>query len=124
MSGTGVQYGPSCIVDPKYQSCAKHIIVGQRMPPQILIRLADFSACELHDLLPADVRFKILVFTGDMTNLTQMSRIEALAAAMSQTTSFAKKFAVAVDVITVASGKKNIVDVNCLPQIFRSHWTK
>lgn len=94
------------------------------MPPQILIRVADSSACELQDLLPPDIRFKILVFTGDIADPPQLSRIETLAVAMSQPTSFAKKFDLAVDIITVASGKKNTVNANYLPQIFRSHWSK
>lgn len=119
-----MQYSPSCIVDAKYQSCANNLVVGQRMPTQILIRLADLAACHLHDHLPADIRFKILVFTGDIADPTQLSRIETLAAAMLQPKSFFQQFAEAIDVITIASGKTNVVDVNCLPQIFRSHWTK
>lgn len=106
MTGIGVQYSPSRIVDAKYQSFANNIVVGQRMPPQILVRLADFSACELRDLLPADIRFKILVFTGDTADPKQLSRIERLATAMSQPNSFFKQFTAAVDVITVASGGK------------------
>lgn len=94
------------------------------MPPQILIRMADFIPVELHDLLPSDVRFKVLIFTGDIADNMQLSKVEALATAMSQPASFAKQFSMAVDVITVALENKNTVNVNSLPQIFRSHWTK
>ena len=41
------------------------MIIGQRILPQIVLRMADRRAIDIQDVCPADTRFKVLVFTGD-----------------------------------------------------------
>lgn len=127
-SGIGINYAESTIVNTKHQSVAKKLIVGQRMPPQVIVRVADARACELQDLLPSDTRFKILVFAGDTTNPTQRVRVEKLAVEMDEgflsKSILGKTWDNAFDIITVSSGKKEDVDHHDVPQLFRSHWSK
>ncbi|KAJ6553668.1 FAD binding domain-containing protein [Mycena sp. CBHHK59/15] len=65
-SGIGIRYGESAIVHARHQACAKHLLIGQRMPPQMLICAADSRPVELQDLLPSDTLFKLLDFTGNI----------------------------------------------------------
>jgi len=59
-SGIGVHYSPSTIVDPKHQKYAENLIIGKRILPQIFVRAADMCPVDIQDMLPADVRFKVL----------------------------------------------------------------
>lgn len=79
-SGIGIHYAPSAIIDTKYQAAAKSMAIGERIVPQIIVRAADGRPFELQDLLPADVRFKLLVFSGDMDDELQRAAIDRVAA--------------------------------------------
>lgn len=130
VSGICIRYPESAIVEAKHQACARNLIIGERVPPQILICVADARPYELQDLLPADTRFKILIFTGDITDTAQRARVETLAEEMGKPESFLKKFSgrtgkkQVFDVYTIGSGKKEIMNSTHLPALFRSHWSK
>lgn len=106
------------------------------MPPQILLRAADSRPYELHDLLPSDARFKVLVFTGNISRPTQLSKVEALAQEMGGANGFLRRFgrarsrvgdtafSAAFDVISISSARKTDVRYTVLPMLFRSHWSK
>ena len=79
MSGIGIRYPESAITDTKHQACATNLIIGERILPQILICVADARPYQLQDLLPADARFKVLIFTGDITDGGQRTRLQKLA---------------------------------------------
>ncbi|KAJ7580156.1 FAD binding domain-containing protein [Mycena floridula] len=122
-SGIGIHYPASAIVDDTLQSFVRNAIVGQRMPPQILIRAADFRPFNIHDLLPSDFRFKVLVFTGDTTQVAQLVKVNQVATDMEH--GFLKQFPLdAFDIISISSAKKANVRYTDLPAIFRSHWSK
>ncbi|KAI0923519.1 hypothetical protein AcV5_009039 [Taiwanofungus camphoratus] len=124
-SGIGVHYGPSALVKTNHQSCASGLIIGERIPPQVFVRAADSRPFELQDLLPADTRFKVIIFAGDTTNAAQLDRVKALADNMDKPTSFLKTFAHGrFDMISISAGKKEIVNYTDLPELFRSHWSK
>jgi phenol 2-monooxygenase len=129
-SGIGIHYAESAIVNAKHQSVAKDLIIGQRIIPQILIRVADARPFELQDLLPADTRFKVLIFAGDITNVAQRMKVDKLAEEMSKPESFLNKYPPAgewekvFDVLAIISGKKEQVEYTMLPKLFRSHWSK
>ena len=131
MSGVGIHYSPSAIVDPKHQKCAEKLIIGQRMPPQIFIRAADMCPIEIQDLLPSDVRFKVLLFAGNLTE-TRVAELKMLAEELSKSSSFLHKyspdgnFSTVFDIITITAGKKDDVNYNYLlvPAFFRPHWSK
>ncbi|KAH0836789.1 putative phenol 2-monooxygenase (NADPH) [Lanmaoa asiatica] len=128
-SGIGVHYPPSAIVEPKHQKCADNLVIGQRMHPQIFVRAADMRPIEIQDLLPADARFKVLFFVGDLTE-TRITELNLLAEELSKPSSFLRKYSVdrtistAFEIITITAGKKNDINYLLVPAFFRPHWTK
>jgi phenol 2-monooxygenase (NADPH) len=129
-SGIGIHYAESAIVDSKHQSYAKNLIIGERILPQILVRAADARPYELHDLLPADMRFKVLVFAGDTTDSAQRAKVERLALEMGREGNFLRRYTRrgdegrVFDILAISAGKKEDVEYTELPELFRSHWSK
>ncbi|KAL0571440.1 hypothetical protein V5O48_010530 [Marasmius crinis-equi] len=125
-SGTGVHYEESAIVDVRHQSLAPKLTIGERVPPETVVRAADARPYNIQDLLPSDTRFKILVFTGDSSDPSQLAKVEQLADGIEASSSF---FTTAAsksmfDFLAISStSKKNIV-YNAIPALFRSHWSK
>ena len=78
-SGIGVHYEPSALVDTSYQELAPKLTIGERLIPQVVVRAADARPFELQDLLPADTRFKLLVFAGATAAPAQLARVRVLA---------------------------------------------
>ncbi|KAI6107750.1 FAD binding domain-containing protein, partial [Pisolithus croceorrhizus] len=130
-SGMGIHYDPSMIVNAKHQSCAENLIVGQRMLPQVFVRAADARPVEIHDLLPADTRFKILIFLGSMAEESRLAEINALADELSSPTGFLRKYSVESqtpspmsDLTTIVVGNKEKFNYLNVPLVFRPHWSK
>ncbi|KAJ6554063.1 FAD binding domain-containing protein [Mycena sp. CBHHK59/15] len=116
-SGIGIRYGESAIVHARHQACAKHLLIGQRMPPQMLIRAADSRPVELQDLLPSDTLFKLLVFTGNIL----LPQLHALAAELEVVKI---KFGPLFDIICCSSTGRADFCYTQLPAVLRSHWSK
>ena len=101
------------------------------MPPQIFLRAADTCPVEIQDLLPSDVRFKVLLFAENLTE-TRVAELKMLAEELSRPSSFLHKyspdgnFSTVFDIITITTGKKDDVNYNYLlvPAFFRPHWSK
>ncbi|KAL4251566.1 PheA/TfdB FAD monooxygenase family protein [Abortiporus biennis] len=122
-SGIGIHYSPSMIVQNTYQTVVRNQTVGMRILPYVFIRAADARPYELQDLLPADTRFKILLFAGNTANPSQLDRVNILAENMEQ--KVLKKFGRDVfDVISISSAQKDKVNYTDLPEVLRSHWSK
>ncbi|KAI6041232.1 FAD binding domain-containing protein [Pisolithus marmoratus] len=128
-SGIGVHYSPSAIVNTEHQKCAENLVIGERMLPQLFIRAADARPVEIQDLLPADIRFKILVFLGDMKE-SRLLEINALADELSLPTSFLQRYptggqvSLMFDIITIVAGDKKNFNYLSVPAILRPHWSK
>ncbi|RDB15363.1 Phenol 2-monooxygenase [Hypsizygus marmoreus] len=129
-SGVGICYAESQIINATHQSYAKNLIVGKRLPPQILVRAADFRPFELQDLLPSDARFKVLLFAGDTSQPSQRMRLAMLAAEMGAVNGFLKTYTpggnifAAFDIIAISSAKRTVVRHTDVPELFGSHWSK
>ena len=128
-SGIGVHYGPSEIVNLKHQECARNLVIGERMVPQIFTRAADGRPVEIQDLLPADTRWKIVVFLGTLDE-SHLRRVELLAKELNEPTSFLHKYPIGgqisliFDIISVVSANKNNFNYLNVPEFFRPHWSK
>lgn len=126
-TGIGIHYADSVIVHTVQQSQASNLIIGKRVVPQIFLRLADGRPFEIQDLLPADARFKILIFTCDSTNSEQQVKLNELA---TQLEGVLKIFSPggeifkAFEVLSFSTAKKEIARYTDLPKLFRSHWSK
>ncbi|KAG1771531.1 FAD binding domain-containing protein [Suillus occidentalis] len=130
-SGIGVHYMPSAIVDTIHQGCAPNIIIGERMLPQIFVRAADARPVEIQDMLPADTRFKLLLFVGLLTP-EQLAKVRGFAEELELPTSFLQKYNYPAegkaqsmfDIISITAGHKDDVNFLDLPPTFRTHWSK
>lgn len=93
------------------------------MIPQIILRAADARPFEIQDLIVADTRFKIIVFTGPTeNNRVLQSAADALEKALAK--AYPTKMTEAVDIISVCTGEVREISYNSVPAILRSHWTK
>ncbi|KAF7302055.1 hypothetical protein MIND_00772000 [Mycena indigotica] len=117
-SGIGIRYEESLVVSYANQQYATKLAIGQRMPPQVVVRAADFRAMELQDLLPSDTRFKLLFFTGD----AETSMLEKLAQGVQSI--LAKYGTVAIDIISIVKSKRPNFSFLELPEELRPHWSK
>ncbi|KAJ7068706.1 FAD binding domain-containing protein [Mycena amicta] len=117
-SGIGIRYAESAIVNYDHQRYARNLVVGQRMPPQVLVRAADFRVMELQDLLPSDTRFKLLLFTGD----ADVAALQVLAEGMKRIVS--RYGVAAVDILSIVKSKRPNFNLLELPEVLRSHWSK
>ena len=132
-SGIGIHYAPSTITDITYQSLAPGLPIGQRIIPQTLIRAADSRPYELQDLCPADTKFKILLFLGDIADLAQLERAQKLADALGKPESFLSKYGRSkpgavgwkvFELLTICTTRKETVNYLDIPAFLRPHWTK
>jgi phenol 2-monooxygenase len=130
-SGIGVHYASSAITNDMHQQCAPHLIVGERMPPQIFVRAADARPYEIQDMLPSDTRFKLLFFIGYLTE-ERVKELNALSDEMRRTSCFLQKYGYPTEgttqgmfsIITIMSGDKEDVEYTRVPTLFRPHWSK
>ncbi|KAI0036198.1 FAD binding domain-containing protein [Vararia minispora EC-137] len=120
-SGVGIHYAPSPIVVPDFQRAASHLTIGQRLPPQRLIRGADARAVDIQDLCPADTRFKLFVFTG-----TNRAHQQVLADALNKDGALARRAREKdmLDVIAVCKGAKATFNWLEIPAALRPSWQK
>ncbi len=146
-SGLSLHYEPSAIVDNRFQTCASQLIVGERMLSIDFICAADARPVNIQDMLPADMRFKILTFVGNIADEATAARVRALAEQLAESDCFLQRYAhagkdSAFDLICISASSKDDVDYtgthrdfpeeslvvadNTLdfPAVFRSHWAK
>ncbi|KAL7280442.1 hypothetical protein ACG7TL_005372 [Trametes sanguinea] len=127
VTGIGIRYFPSAIVNPQYQGLASKLIVGERVIPQTFVCAADGRPVEIQDMLPADSRFKILVFGGDIAVTGDLNAFKEALIAMNLSASFIERFGhdgAVFDVLCFSSGKQQDVGYADFPMFYRSHWTK
>ncbi|KAL1941310.1 hypothetical protein VTO73DRAFT_7522 [Trametes versicolor] len=129
MSGLGLRYEPSVIVADEWQASASKLTVGQRMVPHVFICAADARPVNIQDRLPADARFKVLVFVGDITDKDTAERVRTLADSLVAPAHFLKRYGhggdgTVFDVLCISASSKDAVDFTDFPQVLRSHWSK
>ncbi|KAF8527308.1 FAD binding domain-containing protein [Gautieria morchelliformis] len=130
-SGIGIHYRPSVITNAQYQSYAKSLIVGERIVPQMVVRVADGRPYQVQDLLPADARFKLLIFTGDAGDERQLVTLHKLAINLEQIlVKYARKgdFKELFEILTIRIGPDSSSMVEkqdaSLPKSLQLHWSK
>ena len=65
-SGIGINYASSVLT-----ATAKsygQVVPGERFPFAPIIRIADWRPFDVHDLLPSDGKFKLVILPGDVFN--------------------------------------------------------
>ncbi|PIL30436.1 hypothetical protein GSI_07623 [Ganoderma sinense ZZ0214-1] len=131
VSGIGIRYAPSTLVNASHQVVAANLIVGERVLPQVFIRVASAEPVHIHDLLPAETRFKILVFAGDLSVHDDRTKLQTLANELNKAENFLRRYGrvevgkwEVFDVISFTSAKQDTVNLFEIPEFFRPHWTK
>jgi len=133
MSGCGIQYEASAVVDTKasHQSLASKIIIGQRFPPGEILRTGDFRPYNVHDVLLSDTRFKMIIFSGDVNNPKQKAKLDAIAARLDQPEGLLQRFTprgvpedAVFDIMTISRIDSLDANVFAIPSRLRSHWSK
>ena len=125
-SGIGIHYADSTITRSSSQRNTKHLIVGQRLLPQLFMRAADSRPVEIQDMCPSDGRFKALIFTGDSSQTATLQRVQAVSQKIEYLLSkfSGGKIFSAFDIISISTASKAVVRYNELPLLLRSHWSK
>ncbi|KAI0773244.1 FAD binding domain-containing protein [Trametes elegans] len=127
ITGTGLQYAPSTIVEDAHQASAPNVLVGRHMPSHVFVRAADAVPVNIQDLLPADMRFKVLFFVGDIAENATAERVRDLATRLAVPESFLQRYGrddKAFDRVCISASNKDAVEHNDFPQVLRSHWSK
>lgn len=77
-AGQGVKYNKSLITLPSNtsQSLSSSCVIGMRFPSAQVVRFSDARAMQLVKALPADSRWHIVVFAGDILNDMAARRLE------------------------------------------------
>lgn len=126
-----MKYSESSIANSRYQSLAPGLVVGMRVPPQVIIRAADAWPFDVQDLLPSDSRFKVILFAGDVKSELQKSRLNNLAVELGKQNSFlyqhftfGSRNESLFDLISICIGRKEEVNFTDIPALFRPHWSK
>ncbi|KAI0773243.1 FAD binding domain-containing protein [Trametes elegans] len=128
-SGIGLRYNPSAIVHNQYQTHASQLIVGERMLPHIFVCASNARPVNIHDMLPADTRFKILAFVGNIRDTTVVERVRSLGEKLAAPDSFLCRYghdghSKVFDVVCISASSKHDVDWTDFPTALRPHWSK
>ncbi|KAL1941311.1 hypothetical protein VTO73DRAFT_7523 [Trametes versicolor] len=129
-SGIGIRYETSPIVESGYQSYAANLVVGERMLPHVFIHASNAGAKNIHDMLPADTRFKVLVFVGDIKqNETVAANVRRLGEQLEAPSSFLHRYGhgdsdKVFDVLCISTASKHVADWSDFPKALTTHWSK
>lgn len=76
-AGLTATYGDTCFTNAakSTQSLATNIIVGMRLPSAQVVRHCDAKAIQLAKAFPADGRWRIAIFAGDISKAEDSSRL-------------------------------------------------
>lgn len=143
-SGVAVDYASSLIVAkeeksigeeksdlsniPVKQELAKHIKIGMRMPSFKVLNQADARPWHFQELLKSNGRWRVVVFAGDVSDKTQMERVQKLGRGLASSSSFISRFTPrskpidsVIEILTVHSAPRVSVELSDFPEIFRPY---
>ncbi len=126
-TGINIQYEASIITVQceENQALARGIIIGRTLTSQIVVRHVDARPFHLHDLMPTDLRFRVLIFAGDCCLTSQLSKIEAISSALEVVSKIYTPSTAAyddiIDFITVSSNPHATFEKESLPLFLRQN---
>jgi phenol 2-monooxygenase (NADPH) len=121
------------IVQEPSQTIAKYITVGKRFPPELILVAYDDKLTQIHDILPSDARFKVLVFTGDLYQGNRKEVVKTVADKFVEGKLRTERSYVGpnyiestrmVDTYTIVKGRKGDVKYWDVPDSLYTHWTQ
>ncbi|PNP51907.1 hypothetical protein THARTR1_07498 [Trichoderma harzianum] len=131
-AGQGVRYEESVFVSPGLadESLAQSVIVGMRFPSAQVVRFCDARSMQLVAALPADSRWHVVVFAGDILQQTAAARLikvrripKYIAAAELQGiidtfTPDGQEINSVIQGVLVLASKRMKVEQNMIPEVF------
>jgi phenol 2-monooxygenase len=128
-SGLAIQYDPSLITaqSSENQVLAKGLLIGKSFTSQIVVRHADARPFHLHDQMPTDLRFRVLIFSGDCLLSSQLQKTQKATVVLK---ALAKRYTPSnvayddvIDFITVSSNPHATYEKESLPLfLFQNKW--
>lgn len=110
------------------QHLAKAIRIGQRIPSHKVLNQSDARPWHLQELLKSNGRWRVIVFPGNLTNQSNMSRYQELGAKLSRTNSFLRRLTPPghpvdsiIEVLTVHAGPRWDIELMDLPEVFHPY---
>ena len=131
-NGIGIHYAESAVVQNASQTVAKNCTVGKRFPPEIVLVARDDKVTQIHDILPSDSRFKVLVFPGDIYESGRREILQSVAdkfveGKLGTTRSYVGRDSIEttrmVNTFTILKGRKGEVRYWDVPDSLYRHWT-
>ena len=105
---------------------AKNVTVGLRLPSTRLTRMADAKPMHLSEAIPADGRWRILVFGGDLSTAQNASKLQRLGEYLDSAESPIRLFTPpvqdidsVVETLVILSGRRHSVDY---PDLHKYFW--
>ena len=103
---------------------------GMRLPDFQILNQSDAVPTRIHKVMKADGRFRVLVFTGDLTQEAQIARIHTLAEDLASKKSFVNLYKPAsaeidsrIEIITIHASPRTKVELLELPEVLHP-WNK
>ncbi|RFU74284.1 fad binding domain-containing [Trichoderma arundinaceum] len=123
-AGQGVQYEESIFVSPGQadKSLAGGVVVGMRFPSVQVVRFCDARPMQLVTALPADSRWHVVVFAGDILQQTAAARLAKVAIELQgiidMFTPRGQDINTVIQGVLVLASKRTEVEQNMIPDVF------
>ncbi|KAK9418303.1 putative FAD binding domain-containing protein [Seiridium unicorne] len=123
-AGQATHYNDSIIVssEESEQSLAKNLPVGMRFPSAQVVRFCDARALQFVRALPADSRWHIIVFAGDIRYESAAQRLEKVATGLDPVvqrfTPANADYDSVFNILLVLSGKQTDIEQSQIPEAF------
>ncbi|KAF7542455.1 hypothetical protein G7Z17_g11557 [Cylindrodendrum hubeiense] len=122
-AGQGIQYNESLLMSSNdEQSVATGLVVGMRFPSAQVVRFCDARAIQLVRALPADSKWHIVVFAGDILDREVAARLDKLS---TEIASLVQKFTpigqdadAIIQSLLVLASKRTEVEQEQIPEVF------
>ncbi|KAI0376831.1 FAD binding domain-containing protein [Hypomontagnella monticulosa] len=124
-AGLAIQYGDSTIVSAETSevNLATALTVGMRFPSAQVIRFCDARAIQLVRAMPADSRWHIVVFPGDIRDSGALTRLQNVSTGLEKiidafTPSDVDRDSIINPILILSSGRAEI-EQDQIPDVFR-----
>lgn len=108
------------------QELATNIKIGMRMPSFKVLNQSDARPWHFQERLKSDGRWRLVVFAGEISDATQMQRLQSLGVSLASPESFISRFTPpskpidsVIETLLIHSAPRTSVDIFSFPEIFR-----
>jgi phenol 2-monooxygenase len=110
------------------QQLATSLEIGKRIPSTKVLNQSDARPWHFQELLPSNGRWRIIVFTGDISQPEQKKKLESLGQAINEKSSFyrrfnppAAKYDTVFEIFAVHTASRKDTTIFDFPEVFRNY---